>query len=83
MSDQSLVGSLEAAAIEAGIPAMTMASGAVHDAMQMAEIAKVAMIFVRSQGGISHSPEEFTSAEDASAGTEVLARALHAMAYAP
>ena len=60
---------------------MTMTSGAVHDAMQMAEIARVAMIFVRSRGGISHSPEEFTAAEDAAAGIEVLARALHALAY--
>jgi allantoate deiminase len=81
MSDQTLVAALQAAAGEAQIPSMTMASGAVHDAMQMAEIAKVAMIFVRSQGGISHSPEEFTSTEDAAAGTEVLSRALHKLAY--
>jgi allantoate deiminase len=39
------------------------------------------MIFVRSRGGISHSPEEFTTAEDAALGIEVLARALHALAY--
>jgi acetylornithine deacetylase/succinyl-diaminopimelate desuccinylase-like protein len=58
-----------------------MTSGAVHDAMQLAEIAKIAMIFVRSQGGISHSPEEFTSARDAAAGAEVLASALHRIGY--
>jgi acetylornithine deacetylase/succinyl-diaminopimelate desuccinylase-like protein len=60
---------------------MRMTSGAVHDAMQLAAIAKIAMIFVRSQGGISHSPDEFTTTDDAAAGTEVLARALHAEAY--
>jgi allantoate deiminase len=81
LSDQVLVAALETAASEAGIPAMTMASGAVHDAMQMAEIARVAMIFVRSRGGISHSPEEFTSTEDAADGAEVLARALHDLGY--
>ena len=58
-----------------------MTSGAVHDAMQLAEVASIAMIFVRSQGGISHSPAEYTTAEDAAAGAEVLARALHHLGY--
>jgi allantoate deiminase len=79
--DAETVATLVAAAAEAGVPAMMMTSGAVHDAMQMAEIARVAMIFVRSAGGISHSPDEFTSSADAAAGTEVLARALHRLAY--
>ena len=79
--DPDVVAAIAAAAAEAGVPAITMTSGAVHDTMQLAEIAKIAMIFVRSRGGISHSPEEFTSADDAAAGTEVLARTLHALAY--
>ena len=79
--DPKIVAVITAAAAEAGVPAMAMTSGAVHDAMQMAEIARIAMIFVRSRGGISHSPDEFTAAEDAAAGIEVLARALHALAY--
>jgi allantoate deiminase len=49
--------------------------------MQLAEIAKIAMIFVRSREGISHSPDEFTSAEDAAAGIEVLARSLYSLGY--
>jgi acetylornithine deacetylase/succinyl-diaminopimelate desuccinylase-like protein len=49
--------------------------------MQLAAITNIAMLFVRSRGGISHNPEEFTSSEDAAAGIEVLARALHRMAY--
>lgn len=80
-SDPELVSIIAAAAAEGGVPAMVMSSGAVHDAMQFAEIARIAMIFVRSQEGISHSPDEFTSARDAAAGTEVLARALHALVY--
>ena len=79
--DPDVVATLTAAAAAAGIPAMTMTSGAVHDAMQLAEIASVAMLFVRSAGGISHSPDEFTATADAAAGTEVLARALHALTY--
>lgn len=79
--DPALVEAIAAAAAEAGIPAQRMASGAVHDAMQLGEIARIAMIFVRSRGGISHSPEEFTSPEDAAAGTEVLTRTLHRLGY--
>jgi allantoate deiminase len=79
--DPQLVETLTTAAAEAGVPAMRMTSGAVHDAMQLGEVARIAMIFVRSQGGISHSPEEFTSADDAAAGTEVLVRALHRLGY--
>lgn len=79
--DPGFVSAIAGAAAEAGIPALRMTSGAVHDAMQIAEIAPIAMIFVRSREGISHAPEEFTSAEDAAAGTEVLARALHHLAY--
>jgi allantoate deiminase len=79
--DPDVVAAIAAAAAEAGVPALRMTSGAVHDTMQFAEIAKIAMIFVRSRGGISHSPDEFTSADDAAAGTEVLARTLHTLAY--
>ncbi|MFN8664570.1 MAG: Zn-dependent hydrolase [Thermomicrobiales bacterium] len=80
-SDPELVAAIAAAVQEAGVPAQRMTSGAVHDAMQLAEIARVAMIFVRSQGGISHSPDEYTSPEDAAAGTEVLARTLYRLGY--
>lgn len=82
-SDPELVAAIVAAAEEADVPAQRMTSGAVHDSMQLAEIARIAMIFVRSRGGISHSPEEFTSTADAAAGIEVLARALHRLAYRP
>ncbi len=79
--DPALVETLVAAADEAGVPALRMTSGAVHDAMQFASVCPVAMLFVRSRGGVSHSPEEHTSAEDAAAGVETLARALARLAY--
>lgn len=79
--DPGLVAALAEAADSAGIPSMRLNSGAVHDAMQFSAICPVAMLFVPSRNGISHSPDEFTSVEDATAGTEVLARALHAIAY--
>ena len=47
----------------------------------MAQVARTAMIFVRSKDGRSHTPAEFTSVEDAVAGIEVLTTALHRLAY--
>jgi N-carbamoyl-L-amino-acid hydrolase len=49
-----------------------MQSGAGHDAQHMAMIAPVAMIFVPSLGGISHSYKEFTKTEDMTNGANVL-----------
>ena len=43
-------------------------SGAGHDAMKMAALAPVGMLFVRcGNGGISHHPDETMSAADADA----------------
>lgn len=80
-SDPSLVAMLQQAAEAQGVQAMTMPSGAGHDAQQMIEIAKIAMIFVRSKEGRSHTQEEFSSVEDIVAGIRVLAAGLHALAY--
>jgi allantoate deiminase len=75
------VAALEQVARDQGVPTLTMASGAGHDSQQMAAIAKVAMIFVRSKDGRSHTPDEFSSVEDIVAGIRVLAGGLHALAY--
>ncbi len=79
--DPTIVETLQAAATDQGIAFLTMPSGAVHDTQRMANIARVAMIFVQSKGGRSHTPAEFTTTEDAVAGVRVLASALHRLAY--
>ena len=61
---------------DAGLPAMDLPSGAGHDAQNVAHFAPIGMIFVPSRGGISHSPLEYTSSEDAANGAEVLYRTL-------
>ncbi len=81
LSDPDLVSVLQNAAKSQGIPAITMPSGAGHDSQEMASIAKVAMIFVRSKDGRSHTIEEFSSIEDIVAGIRVLAAGMHALAY--
>ena len=51
-------------------------SGPYHDSLFVGHFAPVAMIFVPSKNGISHSPEEWTDFEDIAAGTDVLAETL-------
>lgn len=49
-------------------------SGAGHDAMAMSHLTKVAMLFVRCRGGVSHSPAEHVLDDDVwAAGMAVMA----------
>ena len=58
------------------IDSIDMVSGAGHDAMVIAPRVPAAMVFVPSRGGVSHSPQEFSSPEDCAKGTWVLATAV-------
>jgi allantoate deiminase len=62
-----------AQAIKAGgWPVRHLPSGAGHDAMAIAAIADVAMLFVRcGNGGISHHPDEIMSEQDAAVAAQV------------
>ena len=80
-SDPTVVAALEQAAKEQGVPHRRMHSGAGHDTQNIAKIARTAMVFARSKGGRSHTPEEFTSVDDCVAAIRVLAAALHGLAY--
>jgi allantoate deiminase len=62
--DPSLVAALTRAVAAAGCPVHTMPSGAGHDAMVLASRVPVAMLFLRSPGGISHHPDETVLAGD-------------------
>jgi allantoate deiminase len=56
-----------------GITPRRLPSGAGHDAMEMARLAPVGMLFVRcGNGGISHNPLEILAAEDADVATRAL-----------
>jgi N-carbamoyl-L-amino-acid hydrolase len=63
---------------ERGLPVVELASGAGHDAAILAGAGvPTAMLFVRSlNGGISHAPEEESSADDLLVAVDVLAGAL-------
>jgi allantoate deiminase len=49
-------------------------SGPYHDAIFLAQVCDMGMIFVRCKDGISHNPAEFASYDDLAVGTELLMR---------
>jgi len=53
-----------------------MVSRAYHDSLFMARVAPTGMIFIPSKDGISHRPDEFSSAKDIATGALVLAHTL-------
>jgi N-carbamoyl-L-amino-acid hydrolase len=78
-TDSGLRRIISNAADSLGLSYKRMPSGAGHDAQDMTLIAPTGMIFVPSKDGVSHSPEEFTSAEDMANGGNVLLRTVLAL----
>lgn len=76
ISDPRVMGWIDGAATSLGLTRQRMPSGAGHDAQEVAHIAPMAMIFVPSVGGISHSPREFTKPDDVVNGANVLLNAV-------
>ncbi len=68
-----LMDQLGAAVERAGLPRCDLPSGAGHDAMAMAKVMDVAMLFTRcGNGGISHNRLETMTADDADISARVL-----------
>jgi N-carbamoyl-L-amino-acid hydrolase len=60
-----------------GLPYVRAMSGAGHDAQEIAAICPTAMVFVAGEnGGISHSPREYSNPRACAHGTDVLANAV-------
>ncbi len=78
LADPKVMGWIESSARSLGLSSMRMPSGAGHDAQEIARIAPMGMIFVPSIGGISHSPKEFSKADDIARGADVLLNAVMA-----
>jgi acetylornithine deacetylase/succinyl-diaminopimelate desuccinylase-like protein len=61
------------AVARAGVKPRYLPSGAGHDAMMFDGITDIAMLFVRcGNGGVSHSPREIITAEDADIAARVI-----------
>ncbi|WP_050480090.1 allantoate amidohydrolase [Herbaspirillum rhizosphaerae] len=68
-----LMHQLAAATERAGVKPFELASGAGHDAMTIARMTDVAMLFTRcGNGGISHNPLETMTADDAEVSAQIL-----------
>ena len=79
LTNKALQQTITGAAKSLGLSTKVMQSGAGHDSQEIAAIAPVAMIFVPSVGGISHSYQELTKPGDMSNGANVLLQTILAI----
>jgi N-carbamoyl-L-amino-acid hydrolase len=79
LTDQRIQDLIERKAKILGYTTKRMPSGAGHDSQEMTHIAPTGMIFIPSKGGISHSPDEFSSFEDMAKGTQLLLETILAL----
>lgn len=70
--DPSLMGLLDEALADLSLPPRRLPSGAGHDAMVMAELCPVAMLFIRCEGGISHNPAEAVTEADCALAAQAM-----------
>lgn len=82
-TDPELAGLLSSAVEESCLPVERLPSGAGHDAAQVADIAPVAMLFVRCEGGISHNPAESVDTKDVAVAVDILDRFLKLVGHLP
>ncbi len=81
-ADAQLSRLLAEAVTDSGQALHRLTSGAGHDAAVMASVAPMAMLFVRSPGGASHSPDERVLEPDVQTALEVMVRYLTSLAGA-
>lgn len=70
--DKDLIARLEELCKSNQIEYQHTISGAYHDSLFLSKIAPVAMIFVPSKNGVSHSPKEYTDLDDIVIGCNLL-----------
>jgi allantoate deiminase len=70
--DPVLTAALADAMAASGLPPAGLTSGAGHDAVALAALTGVAMLFVRCAGGVSHHPAESVAEEDVAVALGVL-----------
>ncbi|MBU3022637.1 allantoate amidohydrolase [Aestuariibacter sp. A3R04] len=79
--DHRLQSILKNAISECGIPTHTLPSGAGHDAMAMARLCPVAMLFLRCDRGISHHPAEAIKTDDVAVALATLHSTIKHLAH--
>ncbi|MCI0458072.1 MAG: M20 family metallo-hydrolase [Gemmataceae bacterium] len=71
-----VLGAIQAACRRLQLACRPMVSRAYHDALFMARLCPMGMIFIPCKDGVSHRPDEYSSPEAIGRGVEVLALAL-------
>jgi allantoate deiminase len=79
-SSPRLTSMLMQGAQDRGHEAIQLACGAGHDAVVMAGLTEIAMLFVRCKGGVSHNPAESVAEDDVAVAIDVLGRFLELLA---
>jgi ureidoglycolate amidohydrolase len=74
--DATLIDALRRACEAQGLGYLSMVSRAYHDALFMARVVPVAMLFIPCRAGVSHRPDEYASPEAIANGARVLAEVL-------
>ena len=64
-------------------PFATTVTLAGHDSTNLKDVVPTVMLFVPSEGGISHNERDYTRDSDLAAGADVLTRVLAALVVAP
>ena len=67
---------LEQSIANCNLEALSLPSGAGHDAMAMEDVTPLGMLFVRCKDGISHHPSESIMVQDVEVAMEVLMTAV-------
>ncbi len=77
---ETVIAAVEAAATDHNLSQRRMKSGAGHDAQILSGSVPSGMIFVPSEGGISHNPSEYTTPENIIRGANVMLHATRNLA---
>lgn len=76
LTDKRFQQIIDEQAKQLGLTTKLLPSGAGHDAQEIADLCSIGMIFIPSRDGVSHSPREFSNADDITNGANVLLHTL-------
>ena len=71
-----MIAFLENICLKNSVECLNMPSGAGHDAMNMAKLTEIGMLFIPCKDGVSHHHDEYAKTEDLVKGTEILYEAI-------
>ena len=72
LCDPGLIDQMSRAVEAVGVRPLQLLSGAAHDAMSLQDLAPVAMLFIRCEGGVSHNPAERVRPADVGIAVQAL-----------